>query len=97
MCMCCVLFTILLSRFNRISAVNTDCDIYLHTGENLYKRKKKIFSTSAVFPLVSPSGADFMFLFYSPPSDVTRWLLAFWLQLHGCVSVCVCVCVSVCE
>lgn len=96
-CMCCVLFTILLSRFNRISAVNTDCDIYLHTGENLYKRKKKIFSTSAVFPLVSPSGADFMFLFYSPPSDVTRWLLAFWLQLHGCVSVCVCVCVCECE
>ena len=96
LCTCCVLFTIL-SRFNGISAVNTDCDIYLHTGENLYKRQQ-ILSTSAVFSLVSPSEGNFMCLFYSPPSDVTRWLLAFWLQLHGCKSVCVrafvCVCVN---
>lgn len=38
-----------ISRFNRISGVYADCDIYLHTGENC--TKKKVFSTSTKFPL----------------------------------------------
>lgn len=74
--------------------MNTDCDIYLHTGENLYKRKKKIFSTSAVFPLVSPSGADFMFfvLFSTVRCDtLVVGILVTTPWMCECVRLCVCV------
>lgn len=79
-----------ISRFNRISAVYTDCDIYLHTGENC-TRKKGILHLNHV-PSDSSIRGEFkahFILFFPPLSDlVTHCLLAFWLLLHGCVCVC---------
>ena len=90
MCVCCVLFTIL-SRFNRISAVNTDCDIYLHTGENLYKRQKVILHLSRVPSGFSIRGGLHVFVLFSTVRCDT--LVVGILVTTPWMCECLCVCV----
>lgn len=79
--------------------MNTDCDIYLHTGENLYKRKKKdILHLSRVPSGFSIRGGLHVFVLFSTVrcDTLVVGILVTTPWMCECVRAIVCVCVSEC-
>lgn len=88
----CILYLIYYNVQNNIQipAVYTDCDIYLHTGENCIKEKKR-YSPPQPCPL--PSEGNSKHTSYCLSFTVRRrdTLLAFVLVTTPWMCVCVCV------
>ena len=74
-----------ISRFNRISGVYADCDIYLHTGENCTKKRYSPPQPSSLWLIFQRGIQSTVHIVSSSLSDVVTH---FWLLLHGCVCVC---------